>query len=249
MRDFTRETNKLLLCLGVFYIGNAPASPADYVYTPTVEQGEREIDFKFGTAKQQDGARATVTSLGFGYGATEYWFTELYLKREREGSEGLTLAEWENKFQFTETGKYPVDIGLITEIEMPLSNGHEPWEFKIGPLFQTEFGKLQLNGNVLFESKFGGDGEDHHITEMGYQWQAKYRWKQAFEFGLQGMGEMGEWDNWYHFNKQNHRIGPAVFGKIALGQRQTIKYNAALLFGFSDAAPNHTFRMQAEYEF
>jgi hypothetical protein len=246
---------KLTLCLifnisAALYIRNAAAGPADYVYTPTVEQGEKEIDFKFGTAKQQDGTSQAVTSLGFGYGATEYWFTELYLKRERVGSEGLTLAEWENKFQLTETGKYAVDVGLITEIEAPMNNGKEPWEFKIGPLFQTEFGKLQLNGNVLFERKFGPkDVDDSHVTEIGYQWQAKYRLKSEFEFGAQGFGEMGKWNQWDNSRHQNHRFGPAVFGKLALGNKQAIKYNAAWLLGISDAAPNNTLRMQVEYEF
>ncbi|MGB7816007.1 MAG: hypothetical protein WBL28_06635 [Methylotenera sp.] len=243
------QLRKLIICLCTLYIGNVAAGPADYVFTPTVEQGEKEIDFKFGTAKQQDGTRKTVATLGFGYGATEYWFTELYLKREREGSERLTLAEWENKFQLTETGKYAVDIGLITEIEAPLSNGNEPWEFKVGPLFQTEFGKVQLNGNVLFERKFGGDSDEDHVTEMGYQWQAKYRWKPALEFGAQGFGEMGEWNHWDNSNDQNHRIGPAVFGKFALANKHAIKYNTAWLFGASKAAPNNTFRLQIEYEF
>jgi hypothetical protein len=143
-----------------------------------------------------------------------------------------------------------VDIGLITEIEAPINSGKEPWEFKIGPLFQTEFGKLQLNGNVLFERKFGSkDADDRHVTEMGYQWQAKYRLQPEFELGLQGLGEMGEWDNWNSANSQIHRVGPAVFGKVKLGHRQALKYNTALLFGTSEAAPNHTFRMQLEYEF
>ena len=38
-----------ILCLGVTNAGTAFAGPADYVYTPTVEYGEREIDFKFGS--------------------------------------------------------------------------------------------------------------------------------------------------------------------------------------------------------
>lgn len=243
------QYRKLILFLGALTIGNAVAGPADYVYTPTVEHGEKEIDFKFGTAREPDGTRTRVTSLGLGYGATEYWFTEVYLKREREGSEGLTLAEWENKFQLTETGKYWVDIGLIMEIEAPLSNGDEPWEFKTGPLFQTESGKMQYNANLLFERKFGGDDDEDHITEMGYQWQVKYRWKPSFEFGAQGMGEMGEWNHWETSDEQNHRLGPAIFGKLDLGQHHKIKYNAAMLYGVSDAAPDQTFRMQAEYEF
>ena len=65
-----------------FYINQSVAGPADYVFTPIVEAGEKEVDFKYGTAKAPDGTRKTVYSLGFGYGATDYWFTELYLKRE-----------------------------------------------------------------------------------------------------------------------------------------------------------------------
>lgn len=243
------HVRKLIACLGFLYISNVVAGPADYVYTPTVEQGEKEIDFKFGTNKAQDGTHVNVTSLGFGYGATEYWFTEVYLKREREGGDGLTIAEWENKFQLTETGKYAVDVGFITEIELPLSDSKAPWELKVGPLFQTEFGKLQLNGNVLFERKIGGEDEDQHVTELGYQVQAKYRYTPELELGVQGLGEVGEWNHWENTSAQNHRFGPAIFGKFALGHKQAIKYNTAWLFGLSDAAPNNTFRMQVEYEF
>lgn len=226
------------------------AGPADYVYTPIVEYGEREIDFTHGSARRQDGTLIQVTSLGLGYGAKEYWFTEVYLKQERNGSQDTNLAEWENKFQLTETGKYPVDIGLITELEAPLS-GNAPWELKLGPLFQTEFGKLQLNGNLLFERAFGMADESGvpFSTNLGYQWQAKYRWQPTFAFGMQGLGEVGKWNDWSKQAYQNHRIGPTAFGKFALGNRQALKYNAAWLFGASNAAPNRTFRVQLEYEF
>ena len=243
------KQTSIALFLGAFLCGHVYAGPADYVYTPAVEYGEREIDFKSGTAKEQDGKRSQVTSLGFGYGATEYWFTEVYYKHEREGNDRVSIAEWENKFQLTETGKYPVDVGLIMEIEAPL-NKNDPYELKLGPLFQTDFDKLQLNANLLFERLYGReDPGKPHITEIGYQWQIKYRWQQAFEFGLQGFGEMGEWNHWEDSNEQRHKLGPAIFGKIGLGNKQAIRYNAALLYGVSDAAPDHTFRMQAEYEF
>ncbi|MBC7787214.1 MAG: hypothetical protein H7Z18_07170 [Methylophilaceae bacterium] len=227
---------------------HAIAGPADYVYTPQVEYGEREIDFKTGTGKVSGEDREHVTSLGFGYGATEYWFTELYLKRETAGDDGISIVEFENKFQLTETGKYPIDIGLITEIEAPLQNGN-PYEFKFGPLFQTDFGKVQLNANVLFERTFGGGKDQEHITEAGYQWQVKYRWKPQLEFGAQGIGEVGKWDHWDDSDNQKHRIGPAIFGKIALDNHHAIRYNAAWLIGVSDGAENSTLRAQVEYEF
>lgn len=231
--------------------GSVYAGPADYVYMPTVEHGEREIDFKFGTGTPPAGERKTVTSLGYGYGATEYWFTELYLKREVEGaSSDVTLAEWENKFQLFETGKYPIDMGLIVELEAPVS-ASGPWEVKFGPLFQTEFGKLQLNANALFERKYDSEGSGmHYATEFNYQWQAKYRLQPEFEFGLQGFGGLGEWDSWANSKEEEgHSVGPAIFGKLVMGNRQAIKYNAAWLTGTGATTPEHTLRVQVEYEF
>ncbi len=237
--------------LVILMSGTALAGPADYIFLPSVEYGEREIDFKTGSARQPGGERLSAASLGFGYGATEWWFTETYLKYQKQGGDGVRLdaLEWENKFQLTETGKYPVDMGLITEIEVPRDSS-AGYEFKMGPLLQTDFDKLQLNGNLLFERKFGGDDQDMpHNTEIGYQWQVKYRWQPAFEFGLQGFGEMGKWNDWDPASAQNHRLGPAVFGKIGLEGRQAIKYNAAWLHGVSGAAPDDTLRAQIEYEF
>jgi hypothetical protein len=243
---------KLLAALaGLFCSAPVFANPADYVYTPIVEYGEREIDTKFGYASALDGNNDLGGSIGFGYGAKEYWFTEVYLKRQREGGDGSTLAEWENKFQFTETGKYPVDAGFITEVEAPI-NGSAPWELRVGPLFQSEFGKLQLNGNLLFERNYGSTDRQSmpFSTVFSYQWQAKYRWRPVLEFGLQGLGSPGVWNDWSKADAQDHRIGPAAFGVFRLGNhRQAIRYNAAWLIGASQAAPNHIFRMQVEYEF
>ena len=224
------------------------AGPADYIYTPDVEYGEKEIDFKAGTARKGDLARESASSIGFGYGAKEWWFTEIYVKQVRENGEGTKLdaIEWENKFQLTQPGEHPVDIGILLEIERPRDHG-EGWETKFGPLFQTDIGKVQLNGNTLMQRNYRADGPAE--TNLLYQWQAKYRWMRECEFGVQGFGEMGKWNHWAPPNERTHRAGPAAFGKLPLGNGQAIKYNAALLFAVAKAAPDHTFRMQIEYEF
>jgi len=226
----------------------AAAEPADYVLTPAVQQGEREIDFKAGSGKTGDDPRESAASIGFGYGASEHWFTEVYAKYKRENGEATKFdaIEWENRFQLTETGKYPVDIGFVVEVEHPRDRT-EGWEVMWGPLFQTEFGKVQLNFNPLFQRNYRAEIES--VTEFKYQWQAKYRWRREFEFGVQGFGETGRWNRWAPREEQNHRLGPAVFGKLSLGGGQVIQYNAAWLLGASKAAPDHTLRMQIEYEF
>ncbi|BBN60090.1 DUF3187 family protein [Hydrogenovibrio marinus] len=237
----------LYFCLGTMHSSLAHAGAADYIYTPTVENGEFEIDFKYGFSGKSKAVQdysQNVTSLGFGYGASERWFTELYLKSEKEnGKPGLNILEFENKFQLTETGRYPVDVGLITELELP-SNGKEPSEFKVGPLFQTNSGKMQYNFNVLFEAKIGGSTPSSNIVAGQYQLQAKYRLQKSFEFGVQSFGEVGAWDNWSPASEQEHKIGPAIFGKIG-----HLKYNAAYLFGLTRSTSNGTARLQVEYEF
>jgi hypothetical protein len=228
--------------------GFAHAGPADYVYTPTVEYGEKEIDFKFGTAQKSGEPDDSAASIGLGYGATEWWFTELYVKGKQENNDDAKYdaVEWENKLQLTETGKYPVDAGLLLEIERPQDHS-EGWEVKYGGLFQTEFGKLQLNANALLERHY--QAESSSATEFLYQWQAKYRWLPQFEYGLQGFGDMGDWNHWESYDKTSQRLGPAIFGKLPVGGHQAIRYNAAWLAGTSRAAPDNTFRVQIEYEF
>ncbi|TSA15005.1 MAG: hypothetical protein D4R74_07250 [Betaproteobacteria bacterium] len=224
------------------------AGPSDYVYTPSVDYGEKEIDFKSGSARKSRDPRESAASIGFGYGAKEWWFTEIYLKYKRENNEGVKhdAIEWENKFQITETGRYPINVGFLVELERPRDHA-EGWEMKWGPLFETDFGRIQLNANALFKRSYRVEGLSD--TQFLYQWQAKYRWRREFEFGLQGFGEMGKWNQWAPERDRLHRAGPAVFGKFPVAGGTAIKYNAAWLLATSKASPDNTLRLQVEYEF
>lgn len=241
---------KKLLAVGVVAIGAnmAHAGPADYIYTPGVEYGEREIDFKAGSERDGGKEKKSAASIGFGWGVKEWWFTELYVKYDRKRGENFRYdaVEWENKFQLTETGKYPIDLGLLVEIERPRDRD-EGWEVKLGALMQKDFGRLQANLNLLAERQF--DAKKKSETELGYQWQLKYRLMPTFEYGLQGFGKVGKWNDWASSSEQEHKLGPAIFGKIPVGNHQAIKYNAAYLVGMTTATPDHTLRMQIEYEF
>jgi hypothetical protein len=53
------------------------AAPSDYVITPIVEQGEKEIEFKWGPEKRKDLSSGIATSLRFGLGVNSWWATEL----------------------------------------------------------------------------------------------------------------------------------------------------------------------------
>ena len=225
------------------------ADPDAYVHSPIVEEGEKEIDFKAGTAKNRDGTRESAYSLGLGWGVNSWWFTEVYAKGHKLPGEGNSFDawEWENKFQLTETGKYPVDVGFLLEIERPRDRS-EGYEYKWGPLFQADItNKIQGNLNILVEKHIRAAVPEK--AELGYQWQVKYRYKPEFEFGAQGFGDVGPWNHWEPSSEQPHIAGPAIFGKLRVGQKQVINYNAGVLFGLTNGAPRNTLRLQAEYEF
>ncbi len=228
------------------------ADPEDYVKVPTVEYGERELEVKYGSSKfANDKGQFSTGTFGLGYGITPYWFTEAYMKYKKAPGERThyDAFEWENKFQLTETGKYPVDIGLFIELEVPRAR-NEGYEFRFGPLLQGEFDRVQVNANLFLKRQVGlASDSEPAVTEFHYQLQAKYRLMREFEFGVQAFGELGKWNHWEPREQQNHRIGPAIFGKIPLGGKEAMRYDAAWLVGASKAAPDSTLRFQFEYEF
>ena len=224
------------------------AAPSDYIKMPTVNEGEMEMDFKAGSSSQSGTPRESAASIGPGYGVASWWATEISLQYKDELDEGTRFdaIEWENKFQLTKAGQYPVNLGFLLEIERPM-NHDEGWDVTWGPLLQTGVGKLQFNLNLLFQRHYQAASPNKLV--MLYQWQAKYRWLPEFQYGFQGFGNMGTYDNWAPPGQQSHQIGPAVFGELPVGDHQTIKYNAAWLLGASKAAPDNTLRVQVQYEF
>lgn len=243
-----RRTGCAIALAGILFAPIAHAGPNDYVRMPTVEHGEREIDFKSGVHRNRDGTRESANSLGLGWGATPWWFTEVYAKYKHEPGESNAFDawEWENRFQLTETGRYPVDAGVLLEIERPRDRS-EGYELTFGPMFQKEWGRVQGNVNLFLQRHVRATAT--FDTELLYQAQLKYRDSERLEWGAQAFGALGRWDRWAAGSQQEHKLGPALFGKFRTGAGEAIRWNAALLHGFTQASPSTTFRLQMEYEF
>lgn len=136
------------VAIGLVYLTTcvgAIAGPNDYIRTPIVVYGEREIDFKFGSQRNLEESSESATSIGYGFTPKPWWFTEFYAKYAKPPGESQSFDawEWENRFQLTETGRYPVDVGFLLEIERP-KNRTEGYEITYGPMFQAEWGQILL---------------------------------------------------------------------------------------------------------
>jgi hypothetical protein len=83
-----RRSHRLALAAALCWPALAHADPDEYVQVPAVEYGEREVDMKYGTREFRDvHARESAGSIGFGWGAAPWWFTEAYLKYHKEPGE------------------------------------------------------------------------------------------------------------------------------------------------------------------
>jgi hypothetical protein len=223
------------------------AGPADYVYRTYDNAGERTSALYAGSTAIKGAARASGASAAFGYGFSESWFSNLYVEYAREGGNNAKYegVEWQNIFRLTH-GQYAADVGLFTEVARPQASD-QGVAITIGPLLETEFGRTQVNLNLLLSRSFSASGDDP--VKLSYQWQVRHHWKRLLEPGLQGFGEMGQWNHWDPKQEQSHRLGPALFGTYILDERRSIQYSVAYLFETTNASLQNTVRLQTVFTF
>jgi hypothetical protein len=236
------------LALAAFLLsGVSYADPSYYLVTVYDNEGEANVDFRYWTVEPKRRHQTVWPEVGFGYGVTSRWYSEVFVS-----SIGRTFNQvkvdsvnWQNDFLLTQ-GQYPFDLALHTNLAV---NGYRSdgrtWQW--GPVLQTEIGRLQLNGNLFFDRTYLADG--NVPTETKYQWQAKYRWRSDFQFGLQGFGELGPWDHWLPASGQSHRVGPVFAGTLKAGKGDAIKYSLAYLVGKSYGLQGQMVSLRLQYVF
>jgi len=232
--------------IAVCHSPNANADPASKVYVPSVVQGELELELNGGYQrwKSHDDDRERQLVVDIGYGFTSWWKSELAVGYTRLPGESYRLdeLEWENIFALTEPGRYWADIGLFAELARDHANGRNV--LAAGPMFQHEFGAIQSNLNFLFERELGTAADAG--AGLSYAWQVKWRGNSRFEPGAQGFGSLGRTNDFGRATE--HKLGPAFFGQLALGARNKLKYDGAILFGLNNNTSDTTVRFTVEYE-
>jgi high-affinity iron transporter len=226
------------LVAGLGLLHSEQASASHKIYSPIVDFGETEIEFRghynFDDDNEVDGSGKY--KLDFGRGFTPHWFAEVVLEYEQEASGGgvLEAVEWENVIQLTEQGEYAVDWGVLAEYSHALEDGHAD-KFEFGPLAQTEFGRLLWISNLILEVPLSGDD--------GVEWEFASRLQRrispAFEPGLE-----------LYWSEDELQIGPALLGETRTGSGLTVfSWQAGILAGLTNDTPDLAVRFLVELEF
>ncbi len=242
----------VVVIVGTAYLVALPqeAYATKKVYSPIVEQGELEIEFRgqYDMDERSSKDNAQKYKYALGYGVTNHWFTEIYGESERAKNEDskdlnfkFTAVSWENRFQLTEQGQFPVDVGAYLEYEASFENKH-PDKLEAKLLLERSLTKFTHTLNLSLEQQVG-----RHPSEdlsSGLAWSSKYRLKQWFQPGFEWYSNFGEIGQTVSYQDQSHQLGPVLYGKIG-----HVKYDVGYLFGMSDAAPRAELKWIAEYEF
>jgi high-affinity iron transporter len=240
----------LMLLIGGSLAGMRDAQAGFKVYSPYVEQGEWELEFRGHRSVDADPGKDDGRSFLYeiGYSPTPRWHTAVFLEAEGEPGESNTLTEfaWENIVQLTEPGQYWLDVGAYVEYAKGLTHeGDHALEWKI--LLEKDFDKFVVVANPIFEQGFS-DSADSGV-EFEYAWGTYYRLNPAFEPGFEAYGGIGELTDANDLNAQEHFIGPAARGTVLLGGGSKLKYNLGYLLGVTDETPDGAFKFELEYEF
>ena len=229
----------LMMC-GLVMLYSTPASASHYIYSPIVDYGETEVEFR-GHYNFDDDASENGSGkykLDIGRGIRPRWFTEVVIEYEvpGQGSGEITAIEWENIFQLTEQGEYAADWGILLEYSFSLEDQHAD-KFEFGPLMQMEFGRYVWTNNLIFEKETGQYAED------GLEWEFATRLKRrvspAFEPAIEIYGSRDEL-----------QIGPALLGSARIGDGpNAFAWEAGILAGLTHDTPDVTLRFLIEAEF
>lgn len=237
------------IAVGTCGLREAHAGPPK-VYSPYVELGEWEFEFRSATTfdndDDKDGAQSYVYEIG--YSPTAFWHTALFLGQGAEPGDFLRSNEfvWENIFQLTEPGQYWLDVGAYVEYAKGLRQGGDhALEWKV--LLEKPIGKWTFIANPIFVQDFPEADEDPGV-QFEYAWGTYYRLMSEFEPGFEAFGGVGELTHANALEEQEHLLGPSVRGRLPMGGAGKLAYNLGYLFGLTDQSPDGTFKVELEYE-
>lgn len=233
-------TSLILLGSAFFALNPSDANATKKVYSPYVEKGELEFEWRGGYQPDEEVAKH---KLAVGYGITERWFSEVYAEIEKEKGESydMTAIEWENKFQLTEQSEYWADLGALVETAFPLED-NGAYKIEAFLLGEKETGQFSHRANFKLEHELGKHSEDG--LEGGFAWSTRYRYQTYFEPAFEYHIDFGRFKDDNDFDEQKHQFGPAIYGDLPHG----FGYDIGYLFGLSDAAPDQEIKWILEYE-
>lgn len=215
----------------------------DYiVYSPIVVAGQNEIESR--AASNQGGSAlaqgAWEEDLSIAHGMNSWWKSEIYFLKDAGAAHTPPQQlgyEFENTFQWAETGRYALTPGFLLSYEKSRQAG-VPDALEMGPLFERQDGALKQKLNLIWEADL------HHdlLGRPGWRaaYAASYRYRDAWQPGLEAYLRPSDHSN---------QIGPIFSGEWPHHHGDELEYSMGAVFGCNRSAPQVTWILRLEEEF
>jgi len=233
------------------------------LYSPLVEEGEMGVETRYANVVAgevgEKGSQVLAAALEWSF--SDAWRTEFsaeYFKAKGMSSE---LDSYEIEFVralSVQGGNHSVSTALVFGGAFPqddmLANSAE-----IGLYLEKGFGAQPSNGdeegaqyasalllNLYLSHQYGNNAE----SGLEFEYAAQYKWKfSGVAFGLEMYGETGKVSDMPAFNKQEHYVGPVLFGDSKLGKDMGLAYEVGYLLGVTDMAADGIVKVNVGLEF
>lgn len=175
------------------------------------------------------------------YGVTSFWQTELAAEFEGSDHEDTEVAAlaWKNIFQLAPKGTLFIDPGVMVEYAKSVTGGPDEVIGKL--LVAKDLGQFSHLANIGIAREVGD--ESSNDNEYGFGYGVSYNLNEHLRLGGEWHSDFGDFQGDY--DDQSHRAGPVAYGEITHG----VHYEAGVLVGVSDSAPDAEFKAAFEYEF
>jgi hypothetical protein len=217
------------------------------VSSPYVKEGILELEsknrFDEDDRNSEDGFRRHFLSAA--YGINRWWAFELageFDRTPQQGYGGLTLLSIENTFQFTKRGEYWLDSGLKVSYGVA-GESAEPDELDLRLILVRNQGRFRHTANLGWAQEIGPSSNANPTGELRFA--TRYNAGKWVNPGLEYYAAFNEYSDMQGWDDQRHRIGPALYGKLADG----VSYETGVAFGLSRRAEDAVFKLNLKYEF
>ena len=224
---------------------NARADNDYIVYSPTVVQGQSEIE-TYGFSSQ-DGRSSLNGASGYNisvaHSFTSWWKAEVYVgefNRDPGGSTHPSGYEFENTFQLTSPGEYWANLGFLAAYAHSKLQG-VPSVLEFGPLLEKISGHIDQRLNFIFGKQVGSGEASAYAYRSAYSLGYNINAGRAtYTPGMEVYLRPG--DNAY-------QIGPMFSGELRSHGGKELEYSMGVVFGVNQSAPAKTLLARLEYEF
>jgi hypothetical protein len=228
-----------MAALGLLLLA-APAGAKDFVYSPVVTQGEKEVEYYVDWGEGSDGVDTVGHELSLEYAFAPRDQIALYgVWSDSGGEKSFEKSTLEWIHQVTEQGAHAWDFG--TYVEYQLHDTGTPSTLEVKALLEHTFPRTTLTLNPVLEKDIG-PGAPGVEAAYGARWALRH-WREVTP-AVELYGELGELEDLRDWPETSQLLGPVV--DLRLGHH--LHWQVGTLFGLTRGSDDVKVKTQVAWE-